>query len=64
MLSSDVFSRFEEEGLFNPEVSRDFLVEILTQGGSRPAMASFVAFRGRKPSIDTLLKHSGLGQVV
>ena len=64
VLSSDAFSRFEEEGLFNPEVSRDFLVEILTQGGSRPAMASFVAFRGRKPSIDALLKHSGLGQVV
>lgn len=60
VLSSDAFARFEEEGVFNPEVSQDFLAEILTKGGSRPAMESFIAFRGRKPSVDALLRHSGL----
>jgi oligopeptidase A len=60
VLSADAFARFEEEGLFNPEVSSDFLNEILSRGGSRSAMASFIAFRGRKPSVDALLLHSGL----
>jgi oligopeptidase A len=60
VLSADVFARFEEEGLFNPQVSSDFLNEILGRGGSRSAMASFIAFRGRKPSVDALLRHSGL----
>ena len=62
VLSSDAFARFEEEGVFNPEVSQDFLAEILTKGGSRPAMESFIAFRGRKPSVDALLRHSGLAE--
>jgi oligopeptidase A len=60
VLSADAFARFEEEGLFNAQVSTDFLQEILSRGGSRSAMASFIAFRGRKPSIDALLRHSGL----
>ena len=60
VLSADAFARFEEEGLSNPEVSHDFLNEILSRGGSRSAMASFIAFRGRKPSVDALLLHSGL----
>ena len=60
VLSADVFARFEEEGLFNQQVSDDFLTEILSRGGSRSAMASFIAFRGRKPSVDALLRHSGL----
>ncbi|HHL18128.1 MAG TPA: hypothetical protein ENJ33_00170, partial [Thiothrix sp.] len=51
---------FEEEGLFSSEVGNAFLAEILEMGGSRPAMASFKAFRGREPSIDALLRHSGL----
>ncbi len=60
VLSADAFARFEEEGLFNPDVGEDFLREILQVGGSRPAMESFMAFRGREPSIDALLRHSGL----
>ena len=64
VLSADAFSRFEEEGLFNSKVSQDFLSEILMKGGSRPAMESFIVFRGRKPSVDALLRHSGLADEV
>ncbi len=60
VLSADAFARFEEEGLFNEQVGKDFLTEILEVGGSRPAMESFKAFRGREPKVDALLKHSGL----
>lgn len=60
VLSSDAFARFEEEGLFSRDVGHAFLTEILAVGGSRPAMASFEAFRGRKPTVDALLKHAGL----
>ncbi len=60
VLSADAFARFEEEGLFNQQVGEDFLKEILEVGGSRPAIESFKAFRGREPSVDALLKHSGL----
>lgn len=62
VLSSDAFSRFEEEGIFNPECGNAFLKEILEVGGSRPAMESFVAFRGRKPTIDALLAHNGINR--
>jgi oligopeptidase A len=60
VLSADAYARFEEEGLFSAEVGQAFLEEILQVGGSRPAMDSFIAFRGRKPQIEALLRHSGL----
>ncbi len=60
VLSADAFSRFEEEGVFDPVTGRAFLEHILERGGSRPALESFVAFRGRKPKIDALLRHSGI----
>ena len=60
VLSADAFARFEEEGLFNSGVGEAFLKEVLQVGGSRKAMESFVAFRGRKPSVDALLRHNGL----
>ncbi|WP_093069927.1 M3 family metallopeptidase [Thiothrix caldifontis] len=60
VLSADAFARFEEEGLFDAGVGESFLKEVLQVGGSRKAMESFVAFRGRKPSVDALLRHSGL----
>jgi oligopeptidase A len=60
VLSSDAFSRFEDEGLFNPETGASFLSNILEQGGSRKAMDLFVAFRGREPKIDALLRHNGI----
>jgi oligopeptidase A len=60
VLSADAFARFEEEGLFSEQVGKDFLTEILQVGGSRPALESFKAFRGREPSVEALLRHSGL----
>ena len=60
VLSADAFSRFEEEGIFNAETGRAFHDNILARGGSREPMVLFVAFRGREPSVDALLRHSGL----
>lgn len=60
VLSADAFSRFEEEGLFNEQVGKDFLHTVLELGGSRKAMDVYVEFRGREPNIDALLRHNGL----
>lgn len=60
VLSSDAFSRFEEEGVFNADTGRSFLKEVLQRGGSEDAMTLFKAFRGREPKIDALLKHSAI----
>ena len=60
VLSSDAFSRFEEEGIFNTQTGQAFRQNILEAGGSKDAMELFVAFRGREPSIDPLLRHSGI----
>ena len=60
VLSADAFSRFEEEGIFNEQTGRSFLEHVLEKGGSAEPMTLFIAFRGRKPAIDALLRHSGL----
>jgi oligopeptidase A len=60
VLSADAYSLFEENGVLNPDVGARFRSEILAMGGSRGAMQSFTAFRGREPSIDALLRHNGL----
>jgi oligopeptidase A len=60
VLSADAYAAFEEEGVLNPATGQRFRDEILAVGGSRPAMDSFVAFRGRKPTIDALLRHHGM----
>ena len=60
VLSSDAFSLFEEKGIFDPETGNAFLTNILEQGGSQNAMELFIKFRGRKPTIDALLRHSGI----
>jgi len=60
VLSADAFSAFEEEGIFNRATGERFLHEILERGGAREPMDLFVAFRGRKPSVDALLRHSGV----
>src|SRR5699024_9680646 len=60
VLSADAFSAFEDSSLFDATTGARFRSEILERGGSRDAMENFVAFRGREPSIDALLRHSGL----
>ena len=60
VLSADAFSRFEEEGIFNPETGQSFLNNILEMGGSEEPMELFKRFRGREPQIDALLRHAGI----
>jgi len=65
VLSADAFSAFEESaanghGVLDAATGRRYRREVLETGGSRPAMASFTAFRGREPRIDALLRHQGL----
>jgi oligopeptidase A len=60
VLSSDAFSKFEEDGIFNPHTGRSFLENVLEKGGTQEPMELFVAFRGREPNIDALLRHSGI----
>ncbi|MBH9554351.1 M3 family metallopeptidase [Inhella gelatinilytica] len=60
VLSADCWTAFEDEGVFNPDVGQRFVGEILSRGGSRPAMESFVAFRGRPPDGGALLKQMGI----
>jgi oligopeptidase A len=60
VLSSDAFSLFEEKGIFDSETGNAFLTNILEKGGSEDAMDLFVKFRGRKPTIDALLRHNGI----
>ncbi len=60
VLSADAFSRFEEEGIFNAKTGADFRDAILARGGSEEAMELFRRFRGREPTIDALLRHSGI----
>lgn len=71
VLSADAYAAFEESAVIQPDGTRDtlcpktgrrFLDEILAVGGARPAAESFQAFRGREPSIDALLKHSGMAE--
>lgn len=60
VLSADAFSRFEAEGIFNPDTGRDFLTHILEMGGSEEPMELFRRFMGREPNTDALLRHSGI----
>jgi oligopeptidase A len=64
VLSADAYAAFEEAQALGPaavtETGKRYLQEILSVGGSRPALESFTAFRGREPSIDALLRHSGM----
>jgi oligopeptidase A len=64
VLSADAYAAIEEQlsahNNFNPSMGESYRKNILEVGGSRSAMASFIAFRGREPSIDALLRHQGL----
>ena len=60
VLSADAYSVFEEQGVLSPTAGARFRDEVLARGGSRPALESFVAFRGRPPQLDALLRHNGM----
>lgn len=60
VLAADAFGRFEEEGIFNEKAGEEFKDYILACGGASDPMKGFVAFRGRKPEVDALLKQSGI----
>ena len=64
VLSADAYAAFEEsagqDGAPSLETGRKYRVTILESGGSRPAMESFKAFRGREPQLDALLRHQGM----
>ncbi len=60
VLSADAWSAFEEAGIFDAETGQRFRSEILEQGGARDAAELFRAFRGREPSVEPLLRHSGI----
>jgi oligopeptidase A len=60
VLSADAYSAFEEAGIFDPVTGARWREAVLEAGGSRPAMDSFKAFRGREPQLDALLRHQGL----
>ncbi|UJB33504.1 M3 family metallopeptidase [Chromobacterium sp. Beijing] len=64
VLSADAYAAFEEAGGANADTGKRFWDEILAVGGSRPALESFRAFRGRDPQIDALLRHSGMVETV
>ena len=64
VLSADAFAAFEEAGLDDEaavsETGRRFRDTVLSEGGSRHPMEIYEQFRGRKPTVDALLRHSGL----
>ena len=60
VLAADAFSAFEEAGIFDPATAARFREEILEIGGSRDIMDAYIAFRGRKPTIDALLRQNGI----
>lgn len=60
VLSADAYSRFEEEGVFSQAAGQAFLTDILERGGSEDLMTLFERFRGRRPSIEPLLRQAGL----
>jgi len=60
VLSADAFGAFEQAGVLDARTGERFRDEVLARGGSRPALDSFVAFRGRPPQIDALLRHNGM----
>ena len=62
VLAADAFAAFEEAGIFDADTADRFRREILEVGGSRDFMEAYVAFRGRKPTLDALLRHSGIGE--
>lgn len=62
VLSSDAYAQFEEKGIFDRATGKSFMENILEMGGVRDPLISFITFRGREPSIDALLRQSGISK--
>jgi oligopeptidase A len=62
VLAADAFAAFEEHGVFDRATAQRFLDSILSQGGSRKALDAFIAFRGREPDVNALLRQQGLAR--
>ena len=60
VLSADAFGKFIEDGIFNRQTGEEFLSTILEKGGSEDALDLFIAFRGREPEVDALLRQEGI----
>ena len=60
VLAADAFGAFEEAGIFDEATAQRFRREILEVGGSRDIMQAYVAFRGREPTVDALLRQTGI----
>lgn len=60
ILDADAFSKFQEDGVFNPVTARSFKENILERGGTEPPMTLYKRFRGREPMIDALLQRDGI----
>ena len=59
-MSADSFGMFEENMDHQKEIGRRFRDTVLSNGGSKPAMDTFVDFRGRMPNVNALLRHNKL----
>ena len=60
VLSADAYGQFEEKGIFDPATGHSYMENILEVGGVREPMESFIAFRGREPTVDALLRQNGM----
>jgi Zn-dependent oligopeptidase len=60
VLDADAFEYFQEKGIFNQEIGKNFKNTVLSKGGTVKPMELYIAFRGKKPSSDALLKRAGL----
>ncbi|MAT89742.1 MAG: peptidase M3 [Flavobacteriaceae bacterium] len=60
VLDADAFEYFQQEGIFNKEVATKFKDHVLSQGGTKDPMDLYVAFRGKSPNPEALLRRAGL----
>jgi peptidyl-dipeptidase Dcp len=60
VLDEDAFEAFKENGIFDKKTAQSFRENVLAKNGIKDAMEMYVAFRGREPKIDALLKNLGI----